>query len=76
MILDGLFSSERVSEGHSDKLADQISDAVLDLVQAREPNARVACETMLADQLVVVAGTQSINRPPDRNGYGPANSPM
>ncbi|MCX8115902.1 MAG: methionine adenosyltransferase, partial [Burkholderiaceae bacterium] len=56
MILDGLFSSESVSEGHPDKLADQISDAVLDAFLAREPNARVACETMLADQVVVVAG--------------------
>jgi S-adenosylmethionine synthetase len=56
MIADGLFSSESVSEGHPDKLADQISDAVLDAFLAREPNARVACETMLADQLVVVAG--------------------
>ncbi len=56
MILDGLFSSESVSEGHPDKLADQISDAVLDTLLAREPNARVACETMLADQVVIVAG--------------------
>jgi len=56
MILDGLFSSESVSEGHPDKLADQISDAVLDMFLEREPNARVACETMLADQVVIVAG--------------------
>jgi S-adenosylmethionine synthetase len=56
MILDGLFSSESVSEGHPDKLADQISDAVLDTFLALEPNARVACETMLADQVVIVAG--------------------
>ena len=53
---DGLFTSESVSEGHPDKLADQISDAVLDAFLAREPSARVACETLLADQLVVVAG--------------------
>lgn len=52
----GLFTSESVSEGHPDKLADQISDAVLDAFLAREPSARVACETLLADQLVVVAG--------------------
>ena len=53
---NGLFSSESVSEGHPDKLADQISDAVLDAFLAEDPHARVACETMLADDLVVVAG--------------------
>lgn len=52
----GLFSSESVSEGHPDKLADRISDAVLDAFLDREPTARVACETMLADQCVIVAG--------------------
>jgi S-adenosylmethionine synthetase len=55
-IRDGLFSSESVSEGHPDKLADRISDRVLDAFLAREPRARVACETMLADQCVIVAG--------------------
>ncbi|MBX3464659.1 MAG: methionine adenosyltransferase [Planctomycetes bacterium] len=54
--LAGLFSSESVSEGHPDKLADRISDKVLDAFLAREREARVACETMLADQAVVVAG--------------------
>ncbi len=53
---NGLFSSESVSEGHPDKLADQISDAVLDAFLTEDPNARVACETLLADGLVVVAG--------------------
>jgi S-adenosylmethionine synthetase len=53
---DGLFSSESVSEGHPDKLADRISDKVLDAFLTREPTARVACETMLADQCVIVAG--------------------
>lgn len=53
---EGLFSSESVSEGHPDKLADRISDAVLDAFLEREPAARVACETLLADQCVVVAG--------------------
>ncbi len=53
---NGLFSSESVSEGHPDKLADQISDAVLDAFLALDPNARVACETLLADDLVVVVG--------------------
>ena len=55
-IRNGLFSSESVSEGHPDKLADRISDAVLDEFLRRDPSARVACETMLADQCVVVAG--------------------
>ncbi|MFM1870777.1 MAG: S-adenosylmethionine synthase [Planctomycetota bacterium] len=53
---EGLFSSESVSEGHPDKLADRISDRVLDAFLAADPDARVACETMLADQCVVVAG--------------------
>jgi S-adenosylmethionine synthetase len=52
----GLFSSESVSEGHPDKLADRISDAVLDEFLRHDPTARVACETLLADQTVVVAG--------------------
>lgn len=52
----GLFSSESVSEGHPDKLADRISDAILDEFLRLEPTARVACETLLADQCVVVAG--------------------
>ncbi len=55
-IRDGLFSSESVSEGHPDKLADRISDAVLDEFLRLEPSARVACETLLADQCVVLAG--------------------
>jgi len=56
MIRNGLFSSESVSEGHPDKLADRISDAILDEFLRQDPNARVACETLLADQFVVVAG--------------------
>lgn len=56
MIRNGLFSSESVSEGHPDKLADRISDAVLDEFLSLDSGARVACETMLADQNVVVAG--------------------
>ena len=51
-----LFTSESVSEGHPDKIADQISDRILDAFLARDPDARVACETLRADQLVVVAG--------------------
>ena len=53
---NGLFSSESVAEGHPDKLADRISDAILDAFLGLDPNARVACETLLADQCVVVAG--------------------
>jgi S-adenosylmethionine synthetase len=56
IIRNGLFSSESVSEGHPDKLADRISDRILDAFLARDPHARVACETFLADQFVIVAG--------------------
>lgn len=55
-VRNGLFSSESVSEGHPDKLADRISDAVLDEFLRHDRSARVACETMLADQCVVLAG--------------------
>ena len=51
-----LFTSESVSEGHPDKIADQISDAILDAFLTLDPNAKVACETVLADQFVLVAG--------------------
>lgn len=51
-----LFTSESVSEGHPDKMADQISDAVLDAILTQDSKARVACETMLTTGLVVVAG--------------------
>ncbi|HET9070875.1 MAG TPA: methionine adenosyltransferase [Acidimicrobiales bacterium] len=50
------FTSESVTEGHPDKVADQISDAVLDAILAEDPAARVACETLLTTGLVVVAG--------------------
>lgn len=51
-----LFTSESVSEGHPDKVADQISDTVLDAIIADDPNARVACETMVKTGMVIVAG--------------------
>ena len=51
-----LFTSESVSEGHPDKIADQISDAILDAFLTEEPDAKVACETLVADKLVVIAG--------------------
>lgn len=51
-----LFTSESVAEGHPDKVADQISDAVLDAIYQEDPNGRVACETMVTTGLAVVAG--------------------
>src|SRR6266480_8144027 len=51
-----LFTSESVTEGHPDKIADQISDAVLDAALANDPESRVACETLITTGLVVVAG--------------------
>nr|WP_166180222.1 methionine adenosyltransferase [Altererythrobacter segetis] len=51
-----LFTSESVSEGHPDKVSDQISDAIVDLFLAKDPEARVACETLTTTQLVVLAG--------------------
>ena len=51
-----LFTSESVSEGHPDKLADQISDAVLDAMLSEDPDSRVACETLVTTGLVVLAG--------------------
>lgn len=51
-----LFTSESVSEGHPDKVCDQISDAVLDAVLAHDPAGRVACETLVKNNLVVLAG--------------------
>ncbi|ARS29254.1 methionine adenosyltransferase [Sphingomonas sp. KC8] len=53
---DYLFTSESVSEGHPDKVADQISDAVVDLFLSRDPEARVACETLVTTQRIVLAG--------------------
>ena len=51
-----LFTSESVTEGHPDKLCDQISDAVLDAIYEKDPNGRVACETMVTTGLAIVAG--------------------
>ncbi|MFZ3332596.1 MAG: methionine adenosyltransferase [Candidatus Acidiferrales bacterium] len=51
-----LFTSESVTEGHPDKIADQISDAVLDAVMTDDPTGRVACETLVTTGLIVVAG--------------------
>ena len=51
-----LYSSESVTEGHPDKLCDQVSDAILDAIYAQDPNARVACETATTTDLVVILG--------------------
>ena len=51
-----LFTSESVTEGHPDKIADQVSDSIVDTVLAQDPNGRVACETLLTTGLVVIAG--------------------
>src|SRR4028118_1777471 len=51
-----LFTSESVTEGHPDKIADQVSDAILDAALADDPSSRVACETLVTTGLVVVAG--------------------
>ena len=50
------FTSESVTEGHPDKVCDQVSDAILDEILSKDPNARVACETLISDQIVVISG--------------------
>ena len=61
MIKNSLFTSESVSEGHPDKCADQISDAVLDALLAQDPRSRVACETVLKTGMVLLAGEITSN---------------
>ena len=56
MMPDFLFTSESVTEGHPDKVADQISDAILDTIIAKDPYAKVACETMVTTGLALIAG--------------------
>ena len=56
MASEYLFSSESVSEGHPDKVADQISDSILDAILAEDPHGRVACETLVSTGLVVISG--------------------
>jgi S-adenosylmethionine synthetase len=58
---DFIFSSESVSEGHPDKVADQVSDAVLDAIIAQDPKSRVACETLVTTGMVVIAGEITTN---------------
>ena len=79
------FTSESVTEGHPDKVADQISDSVLDAVLAKDRNGRVACETLVTTGLVVVAGEIStetyvdipnlVRRKVREIGYDRARSP-
>jgi len=54
--MDYIFTSESVSEGHPDKIADQISDGILDAIIAKDPDARVACETLVKTGVVILAG--------------------
>lgn len=56
-----LFTSESVTEGHPDKMCDQISDAILDAILEKDPNARVACETLATTGLIMVAGEITTN---------------
>ena len=56
-----LFTSESVTEGHPDKIADQVSDGIVDAVLAQDPTGRVACETLLTTGLVVIAGEITCN---------------
>src|SRR5260370_34150105 len=62
---DFLFTSESVSEGHPDKMCDQISDAVLDALLKEDPNSRVALETLAKTGLIVLAGEITSNARPD-----------
>ena len=63
-----LFTSESVSEGHPDKMADQVSDAILDAIIAKDPYARVACETLTKTGMVVLAGEITTNAEIDYEG--------
>ncbi len=56
-----LFTSESVSEGHPDKIADQVSDAILDALMTKDPLSRVACETLVKNGMVIIAGEISTN---------------
>ncbi|MET0587768.1 MAG: methionine adenosyltransferase [Novosphingobium sp.] len=72
-----LFTSESVSEGHPDKVSDQISDAIVDLLLSKDPEARIACETLTTTQKVVLAGeirckpVYDLDRWPEHHGWAP-----
>ena len=68
MSKDYTFTSESVSEGHPDKMADQISDAILDAIIAHDPHARVACETLTKTGMVVLAGEITTSADVDYEG--------
>src|SRR6056300_1633368 len=61
MAKDYLFTSESVSEGHPDKVADQVSDAILDGLLTQDPHSRVACETLVKTGMAVIAGEITTN---------------
>jgi S-adenosylmethionine synthetase len=60
-----LFTSESVTEGHPDKVSDQISDAILDSILFNDPEGRVACETLVTTNLVIISGEISTIKHPD-----------
>ena len=61
MLKDYIFTSESVTEGHPDKIADQVSDSILDALLEKDPNSRVACETLVTTGLVQIAGEITTN---------------
>lgn len=65
MARDFIFTSESVSEGHPDKMADQVSDAILDAILTEDPHARVACETLFKTGMAVIAGEITTSAMPD-----------
>ena len=65
MASEFIFTSESVSEGHPDKMADQVSDAVLDAILAEDPHARVACETLFKTGMAIIAGEITTTAKPD-----------
>ena len=66
-----LFTSESVTEGHPDKIADQISDSILDAILAKDPMSRVACETLVTTGLAIVAGEITTTARDRLPGRGP-----
>ena len=60
-----LFTSESVTEGHPDKVSDQISDAILDEILQNDPECRVACETLVSTNLVIISGEITTKHHPD-----------
>ena len=69
-----VFTSESVSEGHPDKVCDQISDAILDALLAQDPESRVACETLATTNLIVLSGESRLKQT-SNSKKSPAKSP-